>query len=323
MKLVQVDLNNADEVDEAIGRTISHYMSDSWADDFDEAQIIIGQSELNTDIEPGQSLIVIGSSGEIRGPVKNAVMIGSRINFVGDARVQHSALSIGSDVRMNSSTLLQAQSLSVTFPYDSRSWMESLAATGRQTLNEQVPWRVWPGYLSGSIASLLVAVGLGALSLAFFPQFHRQSGAWLMERKGAALGLGVLGYLGFFLLSLLLIVSIFGILLLPSWLLLFVVLSAIGYFTAALVLGHALVPRQPWKEFWKFCLGLLILQIVGLIPGLGWLVVQLVAMAGFGAVLHTMDQRLRKKRRSSPRPPEPRPRPTVTTRRWRMPSSAR
>lgn len=322
-ELARIDPANTEELDQAMNLTLRRYADIPWSDDFDNARVIIGQAIQESEPESGKLLIVVGSTGDFIGSAENAIIVGSHINFVGNGHVERSLLTIGSEVQGTSFIQPGTQRLDVIFPYDSQAWFKSFPGWGRQSFPEATSLTAWPGYFYGSLVSLIMAFAFGALYISLAPQLNHQSSSWLLSRKGAALGLGILGYVSSLILLSLLVISIIGILLIPSVLLLIVVLSAMGYFTVASTIGNMVLQRQHLHDVWKFSLGLILLQILGLVPWLGWLMIQLTIAAGFGALLHTIFVRFQGRRKTPPRPTEPWHRPAFRSKRWKMPVSAR
>lgn len=323
-ELAAIDPANAEQVDQTMNRTLGRAANIPWADDFDEASVLIGQTLNGNAKEFSKLLIVVGSTGDFNGSAENAIIVGSDINFLGNSQVKRSLFTIGSQVQGASIAEPGAQRLDVVFPYDSQAWFKSFAGWGGSSPTPLgTPSGAWPGYLYGNLASFVFALAFGALYLILSPLLNQQASTWLLNKKGTALGLGFLGYLSSLILLAVLVMSLIGILFIPSVVLLILILSAMGYFTVASTIGNFALQRQPLHDLWKFSLGLVLLHTLALVPWLGWFMVQLMAIAGFGALLHTIYTRFQGRRRTPTWPTEPWHRPAFRPKRWKMPLSTR
>jgi len=100
--------------------------------------------------------------------------------------------------------------------------------------------------------------------------------------------------------TLLLILTILGIILVPIFLIVCAVLVALGHFTVGAAIGGLLRFKVRQAAFWELAAGLLVLKIIGLVPWIGTPLVTAATAMGLGAVLHSLIARGRWWKRGPP-----------------------
>lgn len=138
----------------------------------------------------------------------------------------------------------------------------------------------WVAWWIAATASLLI---LGIVLLALAPVAMAASYAVARGEPGAAVGWGLLVAIGLPVVSILVMFTVVGIPLGVLGLLSLALLYATGYVVAALALGRMVV-KEPTSRYLAFLVGLVILRVVGLIPGLGGLVTFMASAYGLGAL---------------------------------------
>lgn len=165
--------------------------------------------------------------------------------------------------------------------------------SGRLALRPFGVHRPGLGGIALYLGSWLAFASLGVLALYLFPQRLSRSSQHLSQ-GWAALGeaglLGLAGYLFLGVLGALLALTVVGI---PLALILTVGASGLSFLalvTAASVLGQqvaAFLGVGGSSPFLWWLAGLLLLFALGILPVVGWLVVALAVVFGFGALLRT------------------------------------
>jgi hypothetical protein len=145
-----------------------------------------------------------------------------------------------------------------------------------------IQWLIFARMIS-SIGFVMLAMVLVAL---FTPQIGRISS--LVEKKLLpCFGWGVLFSLLLLPFTLLLIVSLVGIIFVPLWILLVIAAGLAGYVAAAHVLGKKFLSAIRIKGrpmIWETFTGIILLMLIGWVPVVGGLVQMFLCACGFGAV---------------------------------------
>ncbi|HEX7119870.1 MAG TPA: hypothetical protein VF212_13850 [Longimicrobiales bacterium] len=235
--------------------------------------VVVGH---DADIEGtiGEQLVVIGGTARVAGTIRgNLVVVDGRAVLGPEALV-------GQDVVLHESTLEQAPGAYVG------------GVVRRRAEFEWGPFVGWIFWLS--LTLLILAVGLVVAALAGRQLFD--AAARIRERPGPVVLTALLVAIGLPLLAFLAFVSLIGI---PLALLIgfFVVpaLALVGLAVTGTWIGAAAIRRWGGAERYErsrrhpylaVTIGLLVLQIVALIPVLGGLVLVLASQLGAGALVY-------------------------------------
>lgn len=306
-RLNQINLATADEaqVDRAlqlVWRDLANNQSiavgtSSGEGESDSARILIGQNFSVGPNEIHESIVAVGSTGRVSGRVENLVIIGSDVEVDDTAQVTESLVVVGSQVNISPNAQISGEEVRVALP---ASWGALGAPAWRQW--EAPVQGGWAGQLIWAFISWLATFALGALYIYLFPQFHARARQYLVERKGASFGLGVLGYLSVAPIIFLLVITLVGILLVPVFIFICIALVAIGQVTVAGTIGERFKTSLASSPFWALAIGLLILRAVGLIPFFGGLAVLIGTTMGLGAVIRVLFERYQLHRKRPKRP---------------------
>ena len=125
---------------------------------------------------------------------------------------------------------------------------------------------------------------LGLVLIALWPRAADAASAAWRRSPGPVIGWGALFFFGFPVAAVVALVSLVGIPLGIGLLLALAPLYFVGYVTAAFLLGR-LILKSPSSRIVAFLIGLLILQVVSLIPILGVLVWVVATVIGLGALI--------------------------------------
>jgi cytoskeletal protein CcmA (bactofilin family) len=240
--------------------------------------------ENNTKI--GGGLNFAGDSVEVRGSVGRGILGAASDVTLGG--------SVGKDVGLSASTITLASTAALngglTYYGESNLKKDNGAQVNGQTkhLNEKpahkdsgrsTAWEIIWGILS------LYAVG--ALLLWLVPGLLLSAASAITSRPGASLGYGLLALLLVLPLFIVLLITIIGIPLALIMLIIFAIMVYLSKFVAALAIGSLIAGRTGWKPnpYADAIVGLLLITIVELIPGIGWLIKLAIVIFGLGAFI--------------------------------------
>lgn len=164
--------------------------------------------------------------------------------------------------------------------------------------------RMWPAPLVRLFAAWATVgfIALTALIALLFPTQLRRISSGLSTMPGQAFLAGLAVWVVLPVLAIALAISIVGI---PALMLLPLavsVLAIFGFAASAMLLGHRLgeaIRREP-NPVLETVIGGVVLGVLGLVPGVGWLAIFLAVTWGIGGALLLLIHR---RRAASPRPP--------------------
>jgi len=135
-------------------------------------------------------------------------------------------------------------------------------------------------WLAASV-SLLV---LGLVLLAFAPRAAAAAVETMRDSTGAAIGFGLVAFIGLPVVAVLALVTLVGIPLGLGILLALVPVYSIGYVTSVFLVGRWIV-KPPTSPYLAFLLGWVILRALALVPALGGLLWFLASAFGLGVLV--------------------------------------
>lgn len=239
--------------------------------------------------DTAEAVIAIGGNVTVAGTVRTSI-----VAVGGDVRLDRTAV-VGSAMQPGDTsivlvggTLTRAPGAQVTGQVSnvSGSWAGSLWNRG---VTEQVT-RPFAGFsfiawLGGTALALLVAVLIAALAPRQITTIRERvrSSFW------TSLGWGSLGLIILVpLITVLLVVTVIGILAVPPWLLVVVAALVMGYVGVSAALGRWALSVGGYKRenlMLASVVGVAILRVVALVPFLGGLVTFVASLVGFGATV--------------------------------------
>ncbi len=264
-----------------------------------------------------EAAIVVDGDADVAGHVEDLLLV---VN--GDADVSG---TVDGTVVMINGTLRVADGGMVNDVSLIRSDLEEApGATVAGEVNEATQWGLWA---SGAIilfglafwVAMTFAVLVGALVFAAVAGRQLSEGSRLMsDAPGQSILSGIIAFVGLPIVAVFAMLTIIGIPLgLGMLLFLLPMLSFLGYIVAGTWLGRLILSRtvargdggHPYREA---LVGVLILQLAVLIPGLAPAVFVVGSVWGTGALAYTAYRNLRRwggdiEREASPPPPQPAP----------------
>lgn len=220
--------------------------------------------------------VAVGGNVTVAGKVKeDAVAVGGNVYLKDSAVVNGDAVSIGGKVIKERGAVVKGKTVMAKVPL-------LVPALGIILAGDMIQWLIFARMVS-SLGFIVLAMALVAL---FTPQIGRVSS--LIEKKPLAnFGWGVLFSLLLIPFTLLLIVSLIGIVFIPLWILLVIAAGLVGYVSASHVLGKKFLSALKIKGkpmMWETVVGIVLLMVIGWVPVLGGLAQMILCACGFGAV---------------------------------------
>lgn len=252
----------------------------------------------NLEIHPGETVndaVVYGGNLTIGGHVRgDAVAFGGNIRLLPSAVIDGDTVAFGGTVHKADGARVHGEQVAF-----GGHGLGNLVAEGldhglihvdgahRPHLAVAHSFSLFSG-LAGFFLKFVVCFGVGFLFVMFAPRQMKQVEGDVRRAPLRCLGVGFLAGMVLVVLTVLLAITIVGIL--PAILIWGAVgvACAMGFTALAGEVGLRLpVLRGKKTQASALALGLLVLLLLGLIPGLGWVVLWLASTVGFGAVVRT------------------------------------
>lgn len=236
------------------------------------------------DIKEGESVqdaVAIMDNLNVSGTVLgDAVAIFGDVKITKTGRVEGDAASIFGHVLVDEGGLIDGERISLG--------TGALIAGMRSA--PVVP-KPWPMRLGGTLltagAQFLCFFLLGLLAIAMFPRRIAVVSEELAAHPIKAGALGVLASIAWLPITLLLVVTIVGIILIPFFWVAYPVFGFVGYVALALIIGRKLPTKVIPTNTAVFAIGAAVIVAIGLIPILGKLVWVFAGFFALGATLMT------------------------------------
>jgi uncharacterized RDD family membrane protein YckC len=274
----------------------------------DEDQVVVGQFYKlgRTDVAQGD-VVLIGGTGDIDGTIEgDLVLIGSTVTFGGT--VKGDLVANGSSLTINPGATADGDYVSIASTIRGD---ENLTANGQRVLLNGFP-AVAPALkeLLGnflllrtmsptSIISWILALTVLAIRLALglsFPKVFDGTDTIIRERTGPSFLIGLAMILGFPVLSVLLIITILGILALPFLAIAFIILATFGTTAVCYSIGKRVAP-QIAKYRYAACIwiaiGSAVAWVLFCIPIIGFLAAGVITLLGLGSFGIYLTERYR------------------------------
>ncbi|MFD0914835.1 hypothetical protein ACFQ14_00275 [Pseudahrensia aquimaris] len=240
-----------------------------------------------------------GSNVTIAGPVSGyALIAGDEVRFEsvikGDVSLTARDIEFSEDARIEGRLIFYEETKGeTTFPVgfiaedriERREFAEwSKAAQELEVFN-------WREALMSFLIWIVVVAGIASLIAAIIPQKLADLRRTILDRPFRTLWFGILAQSAVIGVTILLIMTLIGLLLAPATILVALVCGFAGYVVAAYALGVALLktvgreePDSVGTRALAAGVGALTVGLIGLIPFFGWLFVLSLALTGVGAI---------------------------------------
>lgn len=237
----------------------------------------------SVEVKQGETVreaVAVGGSTTVLGHVRgDAVAIGGSVLVKNGAHVEGDCVSIGGSVNVEDGAVVDGEHVSIG------SFLGPVGLTGVAGTFGALAL-VWT--VGVTLLQVLGLLALGSLFVAFLPGRMDRMKQAIVTRPGPAGGVGVLALVGIVPATVLLVVTIVGIVLVPFLWLFFGVVVALGLTLVAQLIGERLPMRAEWRgPFVTLAIGSLVLALVRLVPFLGSVVFVAAMLVGIGAVLLT------------------------------------
>ncbi len=146
------------------------------------------------------------------------------------------------------------------------------------------------GLIIAKILSFIGLLVLAILVVAFFNKNVDLVAAVTEKAAGSKFLWGLLAMLLIVPITVLLIVSVVGIVVLPVWIIILIAAAILGYVAIAEIFGEKILTALKVKKpttMVSVIVGTIILGLLGLVPFVGWLIKSVAVICGLGAVITT------------------------------------
>lgn len=246
-------------------------------------RVHIGSS---TEVKAGETVgdaISVGGSTTISGHVRgSAVAVGGSVHVKPGARVDGDMVSVGGTIDVDDGATADGQRVSIGEGLG-LGGLAGLAGAAGTVGAAAVVWHV-----IGALASIFGMIALGALFIAFIPERFERMKRGLLARPAPAGGTGLLVFIGIIPATILLVITLVGILVVPFLWMVFGLAIALGLALVAQVIGERVLQSTAIRNpFATLAVGALILAVLRHVPVFGWVLFFLATLLGVGAVLLT------------------------------------
>jgi hypothetical protein len=252
--------------------------------------LLAGTATINVDKDTtiGGSILVGAGSATINSQVKRSVYAGTGSLTIGDNAV------IGKDLYY-SADKNQAQANISTKAKIAGSIFKSTVSTPQTNINvpKQLTSAIAGARISISIFSFVSALLIGLLYFKLFGKHLNQTSGLVTGSFWKSLGVGFLVTIALIPGLIVLLITIVGIPVAGLALLIFTLYASLAKIVVGLAFGGWITGKFKWKvsAFWTFALGLLVIDIVRIIPVIGGITGFTVFLVGLGALTLQMFQR--------------------------------
>jgi hypothetical protein len=245
---------------------------------YGEADVVrVGQSVVVASGERVNDAIAVGGSVRVEGEVTgDVVAVGGSVFLQRGAVVRGTVTVVGGLLTRETGTTVQGDITEVGLPWLSRGAGPLIAGVGAGLLM----------VIGVVIAMAFVVVAL--LLVLLLPGVFTALGSTLEKQPWQPLVWGVVGMIMIVPVAGLLLISVLGIPLIPLEFLFVGVAMVVGAIAVALTVGKRLLKHINMgrgRMVLELLTGLGALWVLGLVPGLGWMVKAVVMLWGFGLVL--------------------------------------
>jgi hypothetical protein len=239
--------------------------------------------------DSADAVIAIGGDVTVAGTVRNTIVaVGGDVDLAPTAQVgtdlssgDSAVILVGGDLTRAQGATVQGDVSTVTGSWAGDFWNRGIvdSVTSPFTGFALFSW------IGGTLLALLGAIVIVAL----LPRQVVAIGHGVRARFWPSLGWGVLGLVVVVpVVTVLLIISIIGLLAILPWLFVVIATAILGAVGVAVLLGQLILPRLSYRGeslILAAVIGVLVLQLVQLIPIAGSIAVAVAWIVGFGAAL--------------------------------------
>ncbi|MCO5143667.1 MAG: hypothetical protein M9962_11310 [Oligoflexia bacterium] len=221
-------------------------------------RIILG-SDSPMVIEPKdqyKKVILLWGSLDIHSTVEEVIVVSGRVQFKKGSKITKSLTLMGGSYEVESGADVKVEQIAFQKPGILLQSAKTALEKARNSIGTIAK-------IIGIILGLFFLWIIGLFVFFFFPSFSKSSSVLFSQGLKNCLA-AFLGFLAIPILSVLLVISIIGILLLPFWFFFLLLTFVFGYLSAALWVGSRVVPN--FKRYWagalRLFVGILLLQII-------------------------------------------------------------
>lgn len=224
--------------------------------------------------------------------VENAIAIGGDVTVQSSARVTKTAIAVGGNLTLKKGSRVEGDA----YVIGGKVVQEEGATIGgaKQTFNDQNSGagmhsdRGMPMYFFQAmtrIFSAIVAAVLGIVLLRVAPSFLPNLAVTLQRHPGQSALWGLGAIVALIVVNIFLAITLIGIPLIPLISLVVSLTALVGSLGISLWMGQQVLKDKRYDQLQQFLVGLLVITLLALMPGIGGVVVFLVSLFGLGALL--------------------------------------
>lgn len=234
-------------------------------EDSSQGNVLLGAESAK--IEAGEvygTVVLLWGNLAIHGQVDEVIVLSGKVTFHPRSKLTKTLAVMGGSFESLPEAEVAPESIIYRAPGPLWTVVQSVARIWRDNIT-------WVLQLVGLSLSILVMWAFGLLLFRFFPALQGITSGRLLSQWPQNLIIGMLGSFVVPVFMVLLVISIFGIILIPFYLLFVLSAALISYLGAALWAGHRILPPRQGEAVnpWGFLLGLIALQLFWFI-GVWW-----------------------------------------------------
>lgn len=222
-------------------------------------------------------VVVIGGSATVTGKVGgDLIVVGGSSRLLDSAEIMGDVITVGGRIDRQGNPIIHGSTKSG--PWHWSGWYRDI---------NFIPFR--PRYNDGGLWSVAWIVFLGWLIYSLLPKHVSTTAEALQADPAKATVFGLLGYIAFVPLVIVLAITLVGIPLIPVLALALIAARVLGQVALGVLAGKWLSPKLNLQTtpVTSLLLGLVALGLLTIIPVVGFLASMFYGLVGFGAVLRT------------------------------------
>lgn len=268
---------------------------------FAKDRILIGQSDLIGEEEDIENLVVVGGSVEVAGEVETLVVVGSKVLLKSTARVTKEFVRVGSKIDSEPGAQVTAKESVSVFSgrltsdkkghFEWQSSDDSGLSQFRDFFDRIDDFSILQLWLSlwGKLLRIALLLGFSWAAYEFSPRLQTQIQVRMSESPIFCFFSGVFLVIFSAFVCVALVISLVGILALPFFLLLCLLLTSFGYIHVAQTIGE-LIPRlrDLKSPFLAITIGLVVIEGLQYLPYFSFLN-PIIYLTAFGAAFSALQ----------------------------------
>ncbi len=275
---------------------------------------LVAGNLVNIKGEITKDLFAFGSTLEVSGKVDGNAFLGASTIYIngtvnGDVYAGANYVTVGKDAIINGDLITGASMININGQVKGKVWAgaerinfgenakvdgpvvyssdnTASVSSGAQVANitqEAHANKTWQTTLSAKLMSFLMAFVAGLILILLLPKWMKNNAETLQTSTWKSLGWGLLILIGIPIISIIGMIIVIGVPASMILLTLYFIAIYISQIVAGLCLGNT-IGKGKWASIWSMTLGLLIINVLELIPYIGFITGFAVLLFGLGAL---------------------------------------